>query len=116
MRLRMDEHHQDILVEFENNILVSQLATSSHIDTINRELIETVRFTFVEKTFFGNKSSVPLELDAIEDQKDTDGLYQSEQELLEDILTNKSIKHFRQLQYLATNHVSNILKLRYNFL
>lgn len=103
----------DILVEFENNILVSQLATSSHIDSINRELIETVRFTFVEKTFFGNKSSVLSEFDATEDQKDTGGLYQSEQELLEDILKNKSVKHFRQLQYLATNNVSTILKLRY---
>ena len=103
----------DILVEFENNILVSQLATSSHIDSINRELIETVRFTFVEKTFFGNKTSIPSELDVTEYQKDTYGLYQSEQELLEDILINKNIKHFRQLQYLAANHASNILKLRY---
>lgn len=40
-------------------------------------------------------------------------LYQSEQELLDDILKNKNVKHFRQLRYLANNHTNTILKLRF---
>ncbi|MEW7277477.1 DEAD/DEAH box helicase [Aquimarina sp. 2201CG1-2-11] len=103
----------DIQAEIENNILVSQLASSNDLENINREIIETVRFTFIEKTFFGNKSSAITKLDLDKNQKDTDGLYQSTRELLEDILKNKNVKHFRQLQYLATNHMDTVLKLRY---
>lgn len=103
----------DIQAELENNILVSQLAASNDLENINREIIETVRFTFVEKSFFGNKSPAITELDVDENQKDVDSLYQSTRELLEDILKNKNVKHFRQLQYLAINHMNTVLKLRY---
>ncbi len=41
-----------IQVEIENNTLISQLATSNDLEAINREIIETVQFTFVEKLFW----------------------------------------------------------------
>ncbi len=40
-------------------------------------------------------------------------LYGSENELLDDILKNKNVKHYRQLVYLSKKHESKILKLRF---
>ncbi len=102
-----------IHAEIENNTLISQLATSNDLEAINREIIETVRFTFIEKTLFGNKSSEIQNLTKEKNQESNAGLYQSTEELLEDILKNKSVKHYQQLQYLAANHMNTILKLRY---
>ncbi len=61
----------------------------------------------------GNKSSEIQDLTKEKNQESNDGLYQSTEELLEDILKNKSVKHYRQLQYLAANHMNTILKIRY---
>ncbi len=105
----------NIFAEFQNNILISQLATSTGLERINREIIENVRFKFVEQTYFGNKfkgkeiSGLDTELH----NQTNSSLYQSNEELLEDVLKNKSVKHFRQLRHLADNHSSYILKLRF---
>lgn len=98
--------------EFENGILVAQLATSSDLKKINREVLESVKFRFVEKRFFTKKSNTEDEFN-IAEEKEVQKLYPSEQELLEEILSNKNVRHFRQLRYLADNHARSILKLRF---
>jgi hypothetical protein len=103
----------NIFAEFQNNILVSQLATSTDLDRINREIIESVRFKFVEQTYFGNKFKGKVISDLEQPNQTSSSLYQSNEELLEDVLKNKSVKHFQQLSYLADNHSSSILKLRF---
>lgn len=40
-----------IQVEFENDKVVSQIAFSEEIDRINKEIIESVKFQFVEQQF-----------------------------------------------------------------
>src|SRR5690606_31615601 len=69
----------NIYAEFENEKLVSQLATSADIEKINRELIETVRFTFVEKHFIGKKALHSKSLHDINQFQNEDGnsLYKS---------------------------------------
>jgi len=105
----------NIFVEFQNNILVSQLATSADLERINREIIESVRFKFIDQTYFGNKfkGKAISGLDDKQQNQSSSSLYQSNVELLEDILKNKRVKHFRQLRYLADHHSSSILKLRF---
>ena len=76
-----------IKAEFEMNEVVAQLATSSDLEKIDRHIIESVRFKFVEKSFFGKKS------DFKDDTNNTqegiiNSLYSSEKDLLEDILVN----------------------------
>jgi hypothetical protein len=39
--------------------------------------------------------------------------YNSEKDLLDDILKNKNVKHFRQLVYLSQKHESHVLRLRF---
>jgi hypothetical protein len=49
-------------------------------------------------------------------QKDDQGsnkLYQSGEELLNDLFKNKQYKHEKQLKYLADKHARDILKLRF---
>lgn len=104
----------EISAEFENNILVAQLATSNDLEKINREILESVRFRFIEKRFFGKKGYSEEDTSNIaKDKSYIQKLYTSEYDLLEEILSKKKVKHFRQLRYLAENHARSILKLRY---
>ncbi len=103
----------NISAEFENDILVAQMATSKDLDRIDREILESIRFRFVEKRFFAKKSNPGEEESDAEDQGQIQKLYPSEHELLEEILSKRNVKHFRQLRYLADNHVRSIVKLRF---
>lgn len=102
-----------VSAEFENDILVAQLATSKDLEMINREILESVRFRFVEKSFFGKKSKIDDESDISQNDNEIQKLYPSERELLEDILSKKDVKHYQQLRYLADNHDRSMLKLRF---
>lgn len=105
----------NIYAEFENEKLVSQLATSADIEKINREFIESVRFTFVEKHFIGNRTLHSKTLPDINQYQndDVNSLYQSGEELLQDILKQGKYKHQKQLHYLAHRHDKNFLKVRF---
>ncbi len=104
-----------IHAEFENKKIVSQLATSTDISKISREIIEGVKFKFVTKHFLEKpKSQDSVELiDINQLQTDKESLYNSGEELLSDILNNKNYRHKRHLQYLADLHEKTILKLRF---
>lgn len=109
----------DLFAEFQNGKLVSQLANSKDLSRINHEIIESVKFRFVEKEIIGRKALSPGTnelLDPAQVQNAaTDGqlLYDSGEELLEDTLKNEQVKHYRQLRYLADRHERTILKLRF---
>jgi superfamily II DNA or RNA helicase len=111
----MDSKNVEIKVsaEFENNVLVAQLATSRDLERINREVLESIRFRLLEKSFFSKKSNSEKESYIEQDKERIQALYPSEQELLEEVLSKRSVKHFRQLRYLADNHAHSILKLRF---
>ncbi len=104
----------NIHAEFENSKLVSQLATSSDIEKINREVIEGVKFKFITKNFFGQKQkSEENLLTTTELQNGKQQLYSDGQQLLDDILKNKNFKHSQQLRFLANRHEETHLKIRF---
>ena len=108
----------NILAEFESGKLISQLATSEDLGKINREIIEGVKFRFVAN-IIGNTTSLAgkenlLDLNQIQsDGENKVSLYNSEEELLEDILKNKNVKHYQQLRYLAEKHDNSTLRIRF---
>ncbi len=105
----------EIHAEFENELLISQLATSADIEKINRETIEGVRFRFVVKNIIGMKSP-PVANDNILDTEQLQSggqLYESGEELLNDILKHSQFKHHKQLRYLAQQHAGDLLKIRF---
>jgi superfamily II DNA or RNA helicase len=104
----------DIHAEFEKSKLVSQLATSTDIEKINREVIEGVKFKFITKNFFGQKQITEENLlTATELQNGKQQLYSDGQQLLDDILKNKDFKHSQQLRFLANRHEGTHLKIRF---
>lgn len=106
----------ELFAQFENGNLNSYFASSDDIQKINREIIDGVKFRFVAKGIIGK---IPIEnnnlLDIGQIQGNVTGnqLYQSEEQLLDDILNSKNVKHSKQLRYLSLKHDSSILKIRF---
>lgn len=116
--MRMKNVNVEIYAEFENGILMSQLAISDDIQKINREIIEGVKFRFITKNYFQRPANLTdknlldmnqLQSDDVSEHK----LYASGEELLNDVLKNKQYKHQKQLEYLASKHEKTVLKLRF---
>lgn len=115
--LQLKNVEADILAEFENDTLISQLTTSKDIQRINKEIIEGVKFRFVTKNLLG-KTIISTgeglqDINQLQSKAGSQNLYSSGEELLKDILRNKDFKHYRHLQYLAERHTSSILKIRF---
>ena len=105
----------EVHVEFENDELISQLAISKDIEKINREIIESVRFKFITKNISGKNSfyfskNSNKEITLLQSKND---LYDSAEELLDDVLKHSQFKHHKQLRHLALCHANSILKLRF---
>jgi hypothetical protein len=92
-------------------------ASSHDLSKINREIIDSVKFRFVSKGIIGrfpaNEENL-LDIKQVQgDDPNSAPLYNSEEDLLNDILKNKNVKHHRPLVYLSQKHESSILKLRF---
>lgn len=108
----------EIFAEFENKLLVSQKANSTDLERINREIIESVKFRFIEKGILGKQYVLGTEgnlfdIDKVQEGQNSKPLYDSEEQLLHDLLKNKKVRHYRQLRYLASKHDSTTLKMRF---
>ena len=106
----------EIFAQFENGNLNSYFASSDDIQKINREIIDGVKFRFIAKGIIGR---IPmgddslLNLGQIQGNDTGNQLYQSEEQLLDDILNSKDVKHSKQLRYLSLKHDSATLKIRF---
>jgi len=104
-----------VYAEFQNHLLIAQSAASPALERINKEMIDSLKFQFSQKHFL--KKQIPVEgkiLHNLQSLQATDQqLYQSEAELLDDLLSDENIKHYRPLKYLASKHEAHILKIRF---
>ncbi|WP_281225513.1 DEAD/DEAH box helicase [Flavobacterium aquiphilum] len=105
-----------IYAEFENGKVISQLAESNDLTKITSELIESVKFKFITKTFLSKPNLVNqenlLNIQQLQNQNNFN-LYDSGDELLNDFLKNQNYKHQTHLQYLAKHHERTVLKIRF---
>lgn len=102
-----------IFAEFENGKLVSQSAQSTDIEYINKEVVEGVKFQFLNKGLlkqFTPKKQNILTSDELQEQGK---FFSNAEELLNEILKNKQYKHSQHIQYLAERHASQIMKIRF---
>jgi len=109
-----------IEIRYTDKEIISTDAISEDIDKINSSIIDNVRFQFVKKeilTFKGNpeSSTVINTLDnLLAKERDAAGkIFKSEQDLIDDILNIKDSKHYYQLKFLASQHLSAVLKIRF---
>lgn len=105
----------NIRATYQHNRLVFKSASSSDLDKINREVIESVKFRFLNKEIIkGIPAGEENLLDAGQVQSGSEQLiYTNEDDLLESILALKQYKHHRHLRYLSQKHERTILKLRF---
>lgn len=105
-------------VEFVNDVLVSQIADSTDLKRLNREIIDSVKFRFITKVYFG-KSSIQkfeknlLDINQLQGGEGNSSIIESEEEFIGNILKNKNLKHYRHISFLASKHLSDILKIRF---
>jgi superfamily II DNA or RNA helicase len=103
----------ELFAEFENGKLASQLALSTDIDHINKEVVEGVKFQFLNKGLlkqFNPKKKNILTSDELQEQNK---LYPNAEDLLNEILKNKKYKHSQHIQFLADKHESQVMKIRF---
>ena len=100
---------------FQHNRLVFKSASSNDLDKINREVIESVKFRFLNNGIIKGAKTGEENLLDIRQVQGAQGqsLYPSEEDLLENILALKQYKHHRHLRYLSLKHERTILKLRF---
>jgi len=109
----------DLFAEFLNDKLISQIALSSDLDKFNREIIESVKFKFITKNYFGKVSGTGFQKNILDinqlqiGENSNNQLFDSEEEFLENVLKNKNFRHYRQIRFLANKHASSILKVRF---
>lgn len=110
------------LVETVDDEIVSAIVTSPEIERINKELIENVKFEFVNALV---KKKIPSEIeksiftmdeyfDTFSDAKlKSNTFYENDRELLEDLLQISKTKHYEHLRFLSSRHSHNTMKLRF---
>ncbi|PZX53192.1 DEAD/DEAH box helicase [Algoriphagus chordae] len=103
----------EIFLEVENGVIVSQLATSLEIENINKEIIESVKFQFLNNGFIGQVPASKKNILTTNDLPKSQNIYTNSESILEDLLKGKQYKHSKHVRYLADRHERNVMKLRF---
>lgn len=113
--LKKDTVSIDIRLTFQNNRIIFQLATSADLDKINSEVIESLKFRFLNKQII--KGTLIGEENMLDAQQMQGGnaqmLYPTEEDILENVLAGKQYKHHKNLRYLSQRHDRSVLKIRF---
>ncbi len=116
--LKKKKINATIRVKVENSRLIYNYASSSDLDKINREMIEGVRCRFVSQNIVKKLPDTGqqnlLDVNQVQStSENSPALYNSGEELLDEILKYKDVKHYHQLRYLAQKHEGSVLKIRF---
>jgi superfamily II DNA or RNA helicase len=103
----------EIFAEFENGNLISQLATSKEIEQINKEVVENVKFQFLNKGLLKQFNPQKPNILTCEELQEQEKAYSNAEDLLNEILKNKQYKHSQNIHYLAEKHESQVMKIRF---
>jgi superfamily II DNA or RNA helicase len=103
----------DIYAEIENGVILSQLATSTDIENIDKEIVEGLKFQFLNKNFIGQIPSSRQNILTVDELSKKQNIYSDTESILKDLLKGKQYKHSKHIQFLAEKHEKNIMKLRF---
>jgi len=108
-----------ITVRYTDNQILSAIAISDDIDSINNHMIDSVRFAFVKREILSGKGRLTDDKptytmdDLLNPYKEGAKIFSSETAFIEDILNIKGSKHYWQLKYLSSRHEASVLKVRF---
>lgn len=103
----------EIRAEFEYGKLVAQIATSKDIDHINKEIVEGVKFQFLNKGILGKASFQKKNILTVEQLQEGHNIYKNAKDMISDILKQRQYKHSDQIRFLADQHQTDIMKIRF---
>jgi superfamily II DNA or RNA helicase len=103
----------ELFAEFENGKLASQIALSTDIDHINKEVVEGVKFQFLNKGLLKQFTPKKQNILTSDELQEKNIIYSNAEDLLNEILKNKQYKHSQHIQHLAERHESQVMKLRF---
>lgn len=103
----------EIFAEIENGKIVSQLATSQDVERINKEVVESVKFHFLNKRIIGQFPASKQNIITSDELQNNQKIYDNAESILTDILKSKEYKHSQHIHFLADRHESNTMKLRF---
>lgn len=103
----------DIYAEIKNGVILSQLATSIDIENINKEIVESVKFQFLNKSFIGQIPTSKQNILTTNELPKNQNIYTNAESILEDLLKGKQYKHSQHIQFLAERHERDVMKLRF---
>lgn len=103
----------NIYAEIENGVILSQLATSVDIENINKEMVESVKFQFLNKSFVGQLPPSKQNIFTTNELPNNQNIYTNAESVLVDLLKGKQYKHSKHIQFLADRHERNVMKLRF---
>lgn len=86
----------ELFVEFENDSVVSQLATSKEIEYINKEIVENVKFQFLNRDVIGKVPKLKQNLLTSDEIQDHQNIFTNSEEILAQILQKILKVVFRQ--------------------
>lgn len=111
--LKIKQVRIDIFAEIEKGVILSQLATSADVDNINNEIVESVKFQFLNKHFIGQTPISKQNILTTDNLSEAGKIYSNAENILEDLLKGKQYKHSRYIQFLADRHERDVMKLRF---
>lgn len=88
-------------------------AVCPDLEKINKEVIESLKFRYIERNIHANGSYLGTVKNREESETQVSNLYNSDEDILTDILSKGSYRHKKQLQYLSRQHIGTILKIRF---
>jgi len=103
----------NVYAEIENGVILSQLATSVDIENINKEMVESVKFQFLNKSFVGQLPTSKQNIFTTNELPNNQNIYTNAEIVLADLLKGKHYKHSKHIQFLADRHQRDVMKLRF---
>lgn len=102
-----------VFAEIENGVILSQIATSTDIDKINKEIVESVKFQFLTQGIVRQKTSTKQPNSEEENDFPSQTIFPDAEAILDALLKHKSYKHSRYIRFLAKIHRRDLMKLRF---
>lgn len=103
----------NIYAQLDNGVILSQLATSPDIENINKEIVESVKFQFLNKNFIGQIPTSKQNILTTNELSKNQNIYTDAENILEDLLKGKQYKHSQHIKFLAERHERIVMKLRF---
>jgi hypothetical protein len=107
-----------IYAELRNGKTIAKIASCDAFEELNREIIETVRFRFIEREIMGkrpdrNSLHGMLDLKQLQEQDKDFGLFLSDEKFVDEVLKGRKYRHKRNIRFLSSRHDRSLMKLRF---